>query len=124
MATTTSDRRLVTLVLVLLGALAILPILFMGFGLFGGGPMMGGGMWSPGMRGGGTIPGWAIAAGFVMQLLFLAVIVGAGYLLYRAVVGRSAGRDPALEELRRAYARGDLDQEEYESRRRDLERED
>jgi putative membrane protein len=33
------------------------------------------------------------------------------------------GRDPAIEELRHAYARGDLTDEEYESRRERLERE-
>jgi len=42
MATETNDTRLVTIVLVTLGALVVLPMVFMGFGLMGFGPMMGG----------------------------------------------------------------------------------
>ena len=48
----------------------------------------------------------------------LLVLVGIGYLIYR-----SASGDPALDELRLAYARGDLSDEEYEERRDRLTRE-
>lgn len=57
-------------------------------------------------------------------LVFLASLFGGGYLLYRAL-DRSGGRDvdPALEELRIAYARGELSDEEFEQRRERLRRE-
>lgn len=115
MATITDDR-LVLLVLVALGVLLVLPVLLMGGGMYGG-PMMGGGMW--GMGGlDGTMGGWFLVV--VSQLLFLAVLVGLGYLVYRALTGGN-GADPALEELRSAYARGELSDEEYERRRERLE---
>jgi putative membrane protein len=56
-----------------------------------------------------------------MQLLFLAIILGAIYFGYRAVTTQDGSSDPALEELRMAYARGDLSDEEYERRRERLE---
>ena len=124
MATNTTDTRLVVIVLAFLGALVLLPTLFRGFGLMGAGPM---GMGHDGMWGsGGSIPGWWPLAGLLMQLVFLAAVVGLGYLLYRTVVGarHGAGGDRALEELRLAYARGDVDEEEYERRRDRLQREE
>jgi uncharacterized membrane protein len=51
----------------------------------------------------------------------LAVVVGAVYLGYRAVTTQDGSADPALEELRAAYARGDLSEDEYERRRERLE---
>jgi putative membrane protein len=50
---------------------------------------------------------------------------GAGrgeYLLYRAVTGGESDSDQAMEELRLAYARGDLTDEEYEQPKTALER--
>ncbi|AUV80746.1 hypothetical protein C2R22_02985 [Salinigranum rubrum] len=119
MTTTSSDTRLVTVVLAALAALVLLPLLFMGGGMMGymgGGPMMGvqGGMW------GDATPGWVFVVGAVMQLAFLAVVVGGVYLVYRAVTRET--EDDALAELRLAYARGDLDDDEYERRREVLER--
>lgn len=113
MTTHTTDRQLVTILVVVLGALVVLPLLFMGVGMMGVGMM--GGMWGGGS---GLFP----IVGLVMQLLFLGVLVAAGYLVYRAVAGSSVGSDRALEELRLAYARGDLSDEEYERRREALER--
>ncbi|RNJ22698.1 MULTISPECIES: SHOCT domain-containing protein [Haloarculaceae] len=121
MPTTSTDNQLVTIVLVVLGALLILPVLFMGFGMMGFGPMMGG-MWGGHMWGDGTVPGWMVLVGLLMQLLFIAAIVGAGYLIYRAVATSNSGTDQALEELRLAYARGDLTDDEYEQRKEALER--
>lgn len=115
----TEDTRLVTVLLGIVAALVVVPMLFMGFGMMGVGPMMGGmwgGMWD------GAMSGWLFAVGIVVQLLFLAAVVGAGYLIYRAVAGGERGSDRALEELRLAYARGDLTDEEYERRRERLER--
>jgi len=121
MAANTTETRLVTIVLIAIGVLVVLPMVFMGFGMMGFGPMMGG-MWGHGTWGGGTTPGWVPLVGVLLQLLFVAAIIGAGYLLYRAVAGSSDGSDGALEELRLAYARGELSDEEYEQRRETLER--
>jgi putative membrane protein len=119
MSQDTTDRQLVTLVLIALGALLVLPLL-MGFGMMGFGSMMGG-MWGGGMWGNGGTPTWLMGLGVIVQLVFLAVVVGVGYLVYRAVTG-AAGPDRATQELRLAYARGDLSDEEYEQRRDALER--
>jgi putative membrane protein len=117
----TDDTRLVTILLVVIGAFVALPMFFMGFGMMGVGPMMGG-MWGGGMWGDGTAPGWMFVVGIVMQLLFLAALVGGGYLVYRTVASSESNSDRALEELRLAYARGELTDEEYEQRRAALER--
>lgn len=115
MATETNDTGLVAIVLVTLGALVVLPMVFMGFG-----PMMGG-MWGHGAWGDGMASGWMPLVAVLVQLLFVAAIIGGGYLLYRAIAG-SDGSDRALEELRLAYARGEVSDEEYEQRRDALER--
>ena len=118
----TTDRQLVWILLALLAVLILLPTLGMGFGMMGVGPMMGG-TWDHPMWNEGAASGWVLAIGWLMQLLFLAVIVGAIYLGYRAVTGQAGSTDPAIEELRVAYARGDLSDEEYEQRLERLENE-
>ncbi len=115
----TEDTRLVTILLIIIGAFVIFPMFFMGFGMMGFGPMMGG-MWGGGMWSDGTIPGWMFIVGILMQILFLAALVGGGYLIYRIVTSNESGSDQALEELRLAYARGELTDEEYEQRREAL----
>jgi putative membrane protein len=126
MATERTTDHLVWIVLAALAVLLVLPILLMTVGMMGFGmmgmPMMGGGMWGGGMWGSGTgAPGWAYFLGPLVQLLFLAVLVGGGYVVYRRVVATTETTDPALEELRLAYARGELSDEEFEDRRRRLE---
>jgi len=122
MATETTDRQLVTIVLVVIAALIVLPMLFMGVGMMGGGPMMGD-AWGHGMWGDGAVtPGWLVFVWVGMRLVFLAVLLGALYLVYRAVTGGGGSTDRAMEELRVAYARGELSDEEYERRREALER--
>lgn len=64
--------------------------------------------------------------GFGGLFLWLVVAVVVLTLLYRASgedEGEAPGSDPALEELRRAYARGEVDDEEFDRRRERLERE-
>jgi putative membrane protein len=114
----TDDTRLITILLIVIGAIIILP---MGFEMMGFGSMMGG-MWGGGMWGDGAVSGWMFIVGIVMQLLFLVAPVGGEYLLYRAVTGGESDFDQAMEELRLAYARGDLTDEEYEQRKTALER--
>jgi putative membrane protein len=120
MSSNTDGERLGLLLLAGLGVLVLFPALFMGFGMMGAGGMMGG-AWGGHMWDGGGATGWFPLVGLVMQLLFLLVVVGGAYLLFRAVAGDD-GTDPAIEELRSAYARGDLNEEEYKRRREALER--
>lgn len=106
------NRPFVRLVLLVVAVVVLAPVLTMGLAM----PMVGmmGWGWHDGMAGFG--PGW----GFGFSFLWLVVLVVLGYLGYRAVVGGlepSGGSDPALEELRLAYARGDLTDEEFEDRR-------
>ena len=56
------------------------------------------------------------------MLLFLVVLVRIGYFLYRSLTQSALStNNRALEELRIAYARGELSQEEFEERRESLE---
>jgi putative membrane protein len=108
------------IVLIVLAVLVLFPLLMMVFAV----PMMGmmGWWWGGGMAG-GLSPLWGIG----MMLVWLLVLIGIGYLLYRGLVGRvepSMTTDRALEELRVAYARGDLSEEEFEERRAKLSREE
>ena len=65
------------------------------------------------------------AGGLVMMLMMLVfwglviagLIVGLRWLIGQ---GRSGGRDEALEILRQRYARGEIDKQEFEARKRDL----
>jgi putative membrane protein len=65
------------------------------------------------------------AGGLVMMLMMLVFwgLVIAGLIVgLRSLLGhgRSIGRDEALEILRQRYARGDIDKQEFEARKRDL----
>lgn len=62
-------------------------------------------------------PTWAVGM-TVVNVLGLLVF---GYIIYRAVTQPSRQR-AALVELSRAYARGDLTQEEFQQREEDLRR--
>lgn len=108
-----------TVLLLLLAAVILLPLLTtgMGYGMMGGPMMGGGGMWG----GSQTGSGWWLLAGLLGRVLTLLVLVGVGYFVYRALTESDDGTDEALEELRLAYARGDLSDEEYERRRKTLE---
>jgi putative membrane protein len=88
-----------------------------------GGPTMHGwGTWGGG--GATAAPGWVLLASLLSRLFVVAAVVGVGYLLYRAIAGNADERDDALAELRLAYARGDLSDEEFERRRERLRREE
>ena len=115
----TTDSLIRTL-LIVIAVIVLLPVLMMAvmmpmMGMWGGGHMWNGGMWD------GTGATWMW---ILMWVIFLAIIVGVGYLLYRAVQSpASSGTDPAIEELRNAYARGEISDEEFEKRRERLQRE-
>ena len=103
-----------TILLFVLGAIILLPFLAMGVGV--GGMMGYGGM----MGQYGSTGGWWFV-GMLVPLVFLLVIVGGGYLLFRRMGDTQDSQNPAMEELRMAYARGDLTEEEFEARRAQLE---
>jgi len=114
--------------LVALGALLVVAPVLVG-GTMGWGAMTGG-AWGPTsagpmMDGAGAGGAWVPVAA-IRWLLALAALVAGGFLLYRPVVGTDtadAAAGPALRELRTAYARGDLSEEEYDRRRERLEHE-
>lgn len=56
----------------------------------------------------------------VMGILWVGLLVGVGYLLYRSLRSGTAS-DSALDELDRAFARGEISEEEYDRRRERLE---
>lgn len=113
-----SDDTFIRTLLAIIAGIVLVPLLMMAFMM----PMMGiwgwGHMWNGGALD-GTGATWMWLAGW---LVMLAIVAGVGYLLYGAV-RRPSDRsvDPALEELRTAYARGELSDEEFEWRRRRLE---
>lgn len=103
-------RGLVIFVLIGIGAFVFIQVVMMAF-MF---PTMG---W---MMTDGTVgmsPTWSIG----MTVTYLLGLIVFGYVIYR-VYRQHARRDAAIEELRRAYARGELTQEEFEQRRTDLDR--
>jgi putative membrane protein len=105
------------IILLILGAIIVLPMLTMGMG-FGG--MMGYG----GMMGQyGETGGWWPFVGMLVPLIFLLVLLGGGYLVLQRETDSRGAQDPAIEELRTAYARGELSDEEFEDRRRRLQTE-
>ncbi|EMA61371.1 SHOCT domain-containing protein [Halorubrum lipolyticum] len=117
-----SDRLDTTTVLLLiLGAVILLPLLTMGMG-FGGMMGYGGATGYGGMMGQyGTTGGWWPLVGMLVPLVSLLVLIGGGYLLVRRASETQTPHNPAMEELRLAYARGDLTDEEFETRREKLE---
>ena len=115
MATTTNTNRLIVIALVALALIVFLPMLFMGGGMMGyRSPMMG---WMYGT----TTPSWMLVVGVLGQLLMVALVAGLGYLGYKALTGTQS--DTAIEELRTAYARGDIDDDEFDRRKARQERE-
>ena len=115
-----TDDSVVRTILFVIAALLALPIVVMILAM----PRMG--MWGAGHMGSGTWDGTGATWMWLGMWLFpLLVLVGIGYLVYAAVRRSSTGAaesDPALEELRLAYARGELTDEEFETRRERLRR--
>ncbi len=58
----------------------------------------------------------------LMMLVFWGVVIAALVLAIRWMARQAAGPrpDPALEILRQRYARGEIDKDEFEARKRDL----
>jgi putative membrane protein len=120
MSTARTSDGLLRIVVIVLGVLLLFPLLMMVFAM----PMMGmmGWWW-----GGGMMNRFSPLWGIGMLLIWLVILLAIGYAIYRVLVGQVAlgsGADPALEELRMAYARGDLTDEEFEERRHKLQQEE
>ncbi|OVE82859.1 SHOCT domain-containing protein [Natronolimnobius baerhuensis] len=114
----TTDDSLVRTLLIVIVAILLFPLLAMALmmplmGIWGGGHMWNG-MWN------GSDSGWMW---LLMGIIPLIVLFGIGSLLYSAVRQSNENQsDPAIQELRSAYARGELTEEEFEKRRERLER--
>lgn len=110
-----SDAALHRTIAIIAAVIVLVPLLMMIFmmpmmGMWDGGHMWNGGMWD------GMGTGWVL-----LWVIFVAILAVGAYLLYRAVTpptGRT--QDRAVEELRIAYARGELTDEEFEARRERL----
>ncbi|WP_435073733.1 SHOCT domain-containing protein [Halorubrum sp. HHNYT27] len=119
MSTARTSGGLLRVGVIVLGVLLLFPILMMVFAMLMMGMM---GWWDGGMMNGFS-PLWGVG----MLLAWLVVLLAIGYAIYRVLDGQVApesGADPALEELRLAYARGDLTDEEFEERRQDLQQDE
>lgn len=84
----------------------------------------GGGM-GPGMMGWGYGMGWLWT--IITIVFWVALIIGIIFLIRWLAAstkqrGEGKSEDSALEILKKRYARGEISKEEYEERRRDLER--
>lgn len=104
-----SLSRAIIIAVLLLVAIPFVMMLAMGPMHAGWGVVhMDGWMWD------GTGSTWAWVA---MWLVLLGIFLAIGYVAYRALDTHRRATDPALEELRLAYARGELSDEEFETRR-------
>lgn len=114
MARQTAGIRTIRTVGILVGVLLLLPVLLMVVMMSMMG-MMGGGISQ--MDAVGMSPLWGMGT----MLISLLVVTGLVYAAYR-LLSRETGftEDPALAELRLAFARGDISEEEYENRRERL----
>ena len=83
-----------------------------------------GGHMGPGMMGWGYGMGWLWH--IIMIAFWIAVIVGIIFLIRWLVISAGAGggaarsEDSALEILKRRYARGEINKEEFEEKKKDL----
>lgn len=107
-----SNDSFLRIALIVVAAILLIPFLMMLFMV----PIMGlGHMWYWNGTAGSL---WPL---LIIGLICLIIIFGIVYLLYRAIIGLQRDRsDAALEELRQAYARGELTDEEFEERRERL----
>ncbi|AKH97857.1 SHOCT domain-containing protein [Halanaeroarchaeum sulfurireducens] len=114
------------LIAILLGGIAVItPAFFSGtstMGVGGYGGMMGSyGSMMGGYGGAGGVGTAGPLVWLVPQLGMLLLLVGGGYLLYRLLEtdasGQKQGSSNVSRELRLAYARGELSDEEFEKRR-------
>lgn len=104
----TTDETLLKGFLLVVAVLLLVPLVMMLVAVPMWGVMGGGHMWN-----GGTGPGWSW---LFSLLILLGVLLGGGYLLFRALAQTDGSGDPAIDALRTSYARGNLTNEEFEER--------
>lgn len=105
--------------IVLIGAGAILALLIVPPLIWGGLSGWRGGMWGimgPDMMGGFSW-GWYMP---IFMVLFWVMIIWAIVALVRGTARPGGETESALEVLRKRYARGEIDKEEYEGKKKDL----
>jgi putative membrane protein len=114
------DKNLKTVLIIGGIVLAVIIILPTVFGLIWGGQYEGWGMMGPWMMGG-------YSTMFLMPILWIVVV---GLIVWAVVAAvRRTGEpgspnksaDSALEVLKKRYARGEINKEEYEEKKKDLE---
>lgn len=115
MSSQSTDDGALRLVLIVIALIILAPLLIMVLAV----PMMG--IWGTGMMGSygdiGVSPLWSIG----MTVVWLVVFIGGGVLVYRLLArSKEPAREPAIQELRLAYARGEITDEEFEERYRRL----
>jgi len=64
--------------------------------------------------------GWGMGFGGIFVILFWALIIVGAVVLFRWITDQSKGGKTALQILQERYARGELQREEYEQKKRDL----
>ena len=74
----------------------------------------------------GSYGGWGMGFGIVFMLLFWGLVIFAiaalvRWLMTQSSPGRSSRDKSPLEIVQERYARGEIDREEYEQKKRDLE---
>lgn len=104
--TSLSSTILLVVGLILLVPFLMLVLMFPLMGMWGGGHMWSETAWST------AGPGMLLG----MWLASLATLALVGYLIYRGTRSGTDRTDPAIDELRNAYARGDLTDEQFENR--------
>ncbi|AGN01264.1 hypothetical protein L593_06585 [Salinarchaeum sp. Harcht-Bsk1] len=111
-----TDDTILRAAVIVVAAFLLIPFLMLLFAV----PMLGmsgGHMWDGGGMSDGA--GWAWVGSWLVMLAVIGLI---GYAIARALRGpKRTSTDPAIEELRMAYARGDITDEEFEERRERLE---
>ncbi len=100
--------------------IAIIIIVPLVFGAVSGGQYGGWGMMGPGMMGGFGW-GWLMP---IFMILFWGLVIWGIVALVRGLSGSrgsdSSTTDSALEVLKKRYARGEINKEEYEEKKKDL----
>jgi putative membrane protein len=121
-----SERRCLmkSLLMGLIGSVPLSLFLNLGNKVFGQWRGQGGWEMGPGMMGWGYGMGWF--GPIFMVIFWIAVIVGIIFLIRWLVVSTRGGsssakaEDSALEILKRRYARGEINKEEFEEKKKDL----
>jgi putative membrane protein len=125
----TTERRTLSVVLIVLVGLLLIGPLMMG-AMMGPGVMMGpGGMWRPGPDGiQPGIPGWmwglGMGFGWLAMLAFWGVLIMGLVLLVRwlsAGLSHGSSNESPRDILKRRYARGEIDHETFERMLREVE---